>query len=181
MERFADGHRRWTVHGERTIYDHRWVRLGKADITTPSGARFEHHTLHLPSAVVIAIVDQAENKVLMGHRHRFVPDTWGWELPGGIVDPGEQPEEAVVREALEETGYRVGSLEHVVTFEPMIGMMHSPHHVYIGHDATLACEPTETDEGSYEWVPLSEARTLVNEGQVQSSGSLVALMRLFAA
>lgn len=30
-----------------------------------------------------------------------------WELPGGKIDPGETPEQAVIREVYEETGYRV--------------------------------------------------------------------------
>lgn len=31
----------------------------------------------------------------------------GWELPGGHVEPDEEPVETAVRETLEETGYRV--------------------------------------------------------------------------
>lgn len=37
------------------------------------------------------------------HRRR---DTGRWSLPGGVLDPGEQPADAVVREVLEETGVR---------------------------------------------------------------------------
>ncbi len=180
MENSRDDDGRWIVHGERTLYSSPWVRLGKADISTPSGERFEHHTIHLPSAVVIAILDQDEKHVLMGYRHRFVPDVWGWELPGGIVDTDELPEHTAAREALEETGYRVASVEHVITFEPMIGMARSPHHVFIGRGAALVASPTETDEGSYQWVALSRVPELLRQGQVLSSGSVVGLMHLLA-
>lgn len=172
---------RWLVHAERTLYDSPWVRLGKADITTPSGSRFEHHTVTLPPAAVIAILDRGEEHVLMSYRHRFVPDVWGWELPGGLLDPEESPEQTAVREALEETGHRVGSVEHVATFEPMIGTVCSPHHVFVGHEAELVADPTEFDEGVYEWVPLAKGRSLVGEGKVQSSGTLVALLHLLAS
>jgi ADP-ribose pyrophosphatase YjhB (NUDIX family) len=37
-------------------------------------------------------------------RHTYLP---GWQLPGGGVEPGESAEDCAVREALEETGYRV--------------------------------------------------------------------------
>ncbi|MBB6119481.1 NUDIX hydrolase [Nocardiopsis algeriensis] len=181
MDRSEDHRGRWTVHGERTLYGSPWVRLGKADITTPSGNRFEHHTVTLPSAAVIAILSQAGEHVLMSYRHRFVPDVWGWELPGGLLDPDETPEQAVVREALEETGYRIGSVEHVVTFEPMVGTVRSPHHVFIGRNAHLAADPTEFDEGVYEWIPLAKARKLIAQGQVQSSGTLIALLHLLAS
>ncbi len=183
MESSEDDPARWVVHGERTLYDNDnpWVRLGKANITTPSGSRFEHHTVTLRSAAVIAILDPAEEHVLMSYRHRSVPDVCGWELPGGLPDPGEAPERTAAREALEETGYRVASVEHAATFEPMIGTVRSPHHVFVGRGAELVAAPTEFDEGVYEWVPLVNVRSLVAEGQVQSSGTLVALLHLLAS
>jgi hypothetical protein len=33
------------VHGERVIYANEWVTVGLADISQPSGDRFEHHTV----------------------------------------------------------------------------------------------------------------------------------------
>lgn len=178
MDSRDEGRGRWTIHGERSLYDSPWVRLGKADITTPSGNRFEHHTVTLSPAAVIAILDQGEEHVLMSYRHRFVPDVWGWELPGGLVDRGEDPERTAVREALEETGYKVGAVEAVATFEPMIGIVRSQHHVFVGRDAELVSDPTEFDEGHYEWVPVSDVRNLIATGKVQSSGTLVALLHL---
>lgn len=38
----------WVVHGERAIYESDWVTVGLADISQPSGDRFEHHTVSLP-------------------------------------------------------------------------------------------------------------------------------------
>ncbi len=58
----------------------------------------------------------------------------GWELPGGLVDEGEEPEETVIRELEEETGYRAGRVEHLVTYQPMVGMVDSEHVIFIGRD-----------------------------------------------
>jgi 8-oxo-dGTP pyrophosphatase MutT (NUDIX family) len=30
-------------------------------------------------------------------RHRFITDTWGWEVPAGWADDGEEPEDNIRR------------------------------------------------------------------------------------
>ncbi len=51
-------------------------------------------------SVAIAVVMDDEGQVLLGRR----TDTGSWALPGGIIEPGEQPANAAVRECFEETG-----------------------------------------------------------------------------
>lgn len=59
---------------------------------------------------VCAVIYNDEGKVL-GISRRNRPDDMG--LPGGKVDPGETPGQAVVREVFEETGVHVFSLREV--------------------------------------------------------------------
>nr|WP_182846446.1 NUDIX hydrolase [Actinomadura namibiensis] len=153
-----------------------------ADIQTPDGERFEHHKVRLPSAAVTAMVDD-NDRVFMMWRHRFVPDVWNWELPGGVVDEGEDPAEAAAREVLEETGYRpTGSLEHVASFEPMIGTVHSPHHVFVARGVEYVAEPIEKNEAQKTaWVPIDELRGLIQRGAIANSGTLVAALHLLAS
>ena len=167
----------WLVHGRRPLYDSEWIKLSLVDVELPNGERFEHHVVWMPSAAMTALLNDAGTHVLLMWRHRFVPDIWNWELPGGLVEDGEDPAVTAAREVEEETGYRPRSLEHVVTFEPMIGMVNSPHHVYVGHGAEHIGDPTETTEMQrMEWVPLADVPMLIRGGLVRNSGSLVALL-----
>ena len=53
------------------------------------------------------------------------------ELPAGIVDPGETPEAAVVRELLEETGYAAEGAPELLLSSPILaGLTSSIHHVF---------------------------------------------------
>ena len=54
-------------------------------------------------------------------RHRKPPLAGRWLPPGGHVDPGETPEEAAVREVLEETGQRVVLLDLASGFPRHVG------------------------------------------------------------
>lgn len=62
------------------------------------------------AAAVLAIT--LENKVLIARQFRPGPEMIIDELPGGAIDKGEDPIEAMKRELLEETGY-TGDLEYL--------------------------------------------------------------------
>jgi 8-oxo-dGTP pyrophosphatase MutT (NUDIX family) len=48
-------------------------------------------------------------------QRRFVQDSWGWELPVGLIDKGEERAETAARELEEGFGYRVAQVEHLAT------------------------------------------------------------------
>ena len=174
----GDGSSRWKTFGERVIYDNPWVWLGQVDVELPDGERFWHHVVRLHRAAMMVLLD-GQDRVLLLWRHRFVQDRRGWELPGGLIDEGEEPAETAARELEEETGYRAGRVEHLITFQPMVGMVDSEHVVFTGRDPEKVGEPTETTEiERMEWVPLASVPGLIDAGEIWNAGSLVALLRL---
>lgn len=176
-----DDDSRWIVHGRRPLYESEWIKLFKTDVELPDGQRFEHHTVWMPSAAMTAMLNDDLTHVLLLWRHRFVPDLWNWELPGGLVDEGEDPARTAEREIEEETGYRPRNVEHLVTFEPMIGMVNTPHHVFLARGAERIGDPSEkTEMQRMEWVPLDQIPALIAQGQVSNSGTLVALLHVLA-
>ncbi len=64
-------------------------------------AKIGHDLLMSPG--VAAIIHNDRDEILLQRRS----DNGRWGLPGGAIDPGEEPADAVVREVLEETGLRV--------------------------------------------------------------------------
>ncbi|MFF7839489.1 NUDIX domain-containing protein [Streptomyces ossamyceticus] len=171
----------WRIHGKRDLYDNEWVKLQLWDVEPPGVERFEHHVVKLHHVAITAVLDDQE-RVLMMWRYRFVPQQWGWELPGGIVDAGEDPADTALREFVEETGWRPKKLEHVVTYQPMIGMVDSPHEIFVGHGAEQVGSPTDLEEaGHIEWVPLADIPGLMARGELMGSGTLVALLHILAS
>jgi 8-oxo-dGDP phosphatase len=177
----VDGEKsRWRTFGERVIYDNPWVWLGQIDVEIPGGERFWHHVVRLHRAAVMVLVDD-QDRVLMLWRHRFVQDKWGWELPGGLVDDDEDPKDTAIRELEEETGYRARRIEHLVTYQPMVGMVDSEHVLFIGRDPEKFTEPVDLNEADrIEWVPLSSVPELMASGQIWNSGVLIGLLGLLA-
>src|ERR1700722_20405664 len=108
----------WTVHGERTIYESHWLSFGLADVELPTGRRFDYEAVRTPAASVGVVVTDDADRVLMLWRHRFIPNKWGWEIPGGRMEAGETPIEAGAREVLEETGWKPEHLEPLYSYHP---------------------------------------------------------------
>lgn len=55
-------------------------------------------------AVVAAVIERADRRILIGQRQRDDSSPLKWEFPGGKVRPRESPEEALARELREELG-----------------------------------------------------------------------------
>jgi 8-oxo-dGTP pyrophosphatase MutT (NUDIX family) len=169
---------RWTVHGEHTLHDTPWVRLRSLDVERPDGVRCDYHVVRLRDLAVTAAVDD-RRRILMMWRHRFVTETWAWELPMGLVEDGEQPVEAAARELEEETGWRPESMRELMYAQPAGGITDSQHFVFRADGAARIGEPTERNESDrLEWIPLAEIPGMIARREIVSSATLVGVMAL---
>lgn len=167
----------WQTHGETIIYDSPWVRLTTVDVDVPGHGRIDHHVVRTTAQVAGCVITDPARGVLLLWRHRFITDTWGWEVPAGRIDDGESPQEAAAREALEETGWRPGQLSPLVSFHPSNGLTDQTFHLWHAAGAEYVSAPSDPSESErIAWVPAAEVRRLVTSGGVVDGLSLVALL-----
>jgi 8-oxo-dGTP diphosphatase len=62
--------------------------------------------LKLTLVVAVALID-TDNRILLAQRPEGKQLAGLWEFPGGKVEPGERPEETLIRELREELGIAV--------------------------------------------------------------------------
>lgn len=171
---------RWTLHGERAVYTSPWLDVRLADVELPDGRRFDHHLVRVRPAAGALCVDGL-NRVLLIWRHRFIPDVWGWELPGGRVEQGEELAEAAAREVLEETGWKPGPLTHLLDVRTSPGFTDGVHHIFRAEGAVHIGPPADEIEAErVEWVPLETAPQLIARGEVNSASTMAGLLYLMA-
>jgi 8-oxo-dGTP pyrophosphatase MutT (NUDIX family) len=167
----------WTVRDRRLVYDNPWIRVELVDVEPPAGGRFEHHVVRLDQVAVALIVDTSD-RVLTLWRYRFATEQWGYEIVGGLVEVGEEPVVTAARECVEETGWRpVGEVEHLVSFQPLPGMVDSMVHAFLWRGAEKVGEPTDGEEAArIEWVPVDRLVELVRLGEVLGAGAIVPIL-----
>jgi 8-oxo-dGTP pyrophosphatase MutT (NUDIX family) len=161
--------------GERVIYDSAWVRLVIADVVMPDGTQVDHHVVRMPREAAGTIIVR-DGRVLLMYRHRFITDTWGWEIPAGAVDAHETIDAAAVREALEESGWEPQTLAPLCRFFPANGVLGQAFHIFVSRDAVHRGEPADTNESTrIEWFTPDGIRQLLTDGEINDGLSFGAV------
>lgn len=171
---------RWTVHSEKSLYHDPWLDIRLADVEITGGRRLWHRLIRTaPSAGAVVLNEAGE--VLLEWRHRFITDTWAYEIPIGGVNDGEDPAAAAAREVEEETGWRPGPLRPLLCVQPSPGISDSEHHIFIGDGAEHIGPPADDWEAErIDWVPLAEVPELVWTRRLVSGTSMTALLYVAA-
>ncbi|MDB4872912.1 MAG: hydrolase [Gemmatimonadales bacterium] len=167
---------RWIVHSEEPLYRDEWLDIRLADVEISGGRHLSHRLIRTPPGAGAVVVDE-ERRVLLIWRHRFITDSWGWEIPIGKIDEGEEPAHAAAREVEEETGWRPGPMRPLLYSQPTNGISDSQHHIFRADGATYISPPAEDWESErIEWVPLTEVRRLIDKRDIVSGTSIAALL-----
>lgn len=109
------------------------------------------------TAVVGAVLER-DGLILAARRGAGMTLPGAWEFPGGKVEPGEGPAEALRREIAEELGCTVAVGEHVATCEHESGSGIVILDTY--RCALVAGEPRATEHDEIRWLAVSDLEGL---------------------
>ncbi len=164
----------WTTTAKKTIAENPFLRLEEDRREEEGTGRHGYFFIvDTPDWVnVIAITEEQEIVLIEQFRHGS--ERVELEIPGGIIDEGEEPATAALRELLEETGYeRTDRSEFKIIGEvlPNPAFMRNKCYTYLLTNARLTGK-TEFDE--YEkirirLVPRGEIERLITAGEIQHS------------
>lgn len=114
------------------------------------------------------VAETEAGEIVLVWQYRFGTDALSLEVPGGVIDPGESPEAAAIRELREETGYEAASVELLSVVEPNPALQNNRCFTYVARGVKLtgATAFDELEDLEVALVPRRDLPALLDSGQV---------------
>ncbi|MFQ5549936.1 MAG: NUDIX hydrolase [Gemmatimonadales bacterium] len=166
--------------GIRRAYSGRYINVDVATVRLPKGADAEFEIIRHPGAsAVVPLLSGSERDpgVLLLRQYRFAAGGTIWEIPAGVLEPGETPEDCARRELKEETGATADHFDLLVTIFTTPGFTDEKIHLYVASGITPGACSHQTDENiEVEERPMSQVLEMIQDGTIRDGKSIAALL-----
>ena len=109
---------RWKKITSKKVFEDRWFKARADACQFPDGRIIDpYYVVELPNWAN-AVVVTPNNEIVLVKQYRYPVDAVTLELPGGVINEGEDPMVAALRETQEETGYSSDQIQLICKTAP---------------------------------------------------------------
>jgi ADP-ribose pyrophosphatase len=174
-----DGSQNWEILDREVVYSGPpWLEVSVEKVRTTEGRVVDRYFQVAASEYSVVFAETAAGKVLTIEQYKHGARRVSITLPGGVLEPGEDPLDAARREVLEETGYSLGAIRHLGSYH-----LHGNFGCGRGHfyAATGAEKIQEADSGDLETMKIVEMDKddllrAVTDGRVAFTGVVTGIL-----
>jgi ADP-ribose pyrophosphatase len=170
----------WSIGARLPGHDYRVFRTAFVDGTHRGTGAATRFSLIECGDWVNVIALTPDDRVVLVRQYRPGTNTVCVEIPGGMIDPGEDAATAAARELEEETGYTARSWRKLGKVSPNPALQNNSLHTYLALDAepTTAPRPEGGEVLAIETMPLAGVQAMMREGRIEHALVLVAFGHL---
>ncbi|WP_299288308.1 NUDIX hydrolase [uncultured Mucilaginibacter sp.] len=158
---------KWETLSTEYIIQKPWATMRKDTCRMPNGTIVDDYYVLEYADWANAVAITENNEVLLVKQYRHAADVVLLEIPGGVIDAGEDPKTAMKRELLEETGYLFEDIEQISTMYPNPSTGTNRCHVFLARGGKLVQgqKLDAHEEIIVEKVSIKEVKQLLAEGK----------------
>lgn len=174
--------RPWKVlKSENILHIGPWLNVRQETVQLPSGAEIPTwFVLEFPDWInVIAITD--DGQIIMEDQYRHGLGVTHFEIPAGVIDPGETPLQAAQRELSEETGYEGGDWSLFMTLSPNPTNHNNLSYTFLAKGVRKVREPHQetTEDIHVHLMSPDDVRELLEKGEIIQALHAAPLWKFF--
>ena len=162
---------KWKVLESTYLHKEPWLTIRKEKCELPNGKIMPaYYILEYPTWVsVLAFTKEGKAVFVKQYRHGLGVESI--ELPGGVVDAGETPEQGAKREVKEETGYEFESYEYLGKISPNPATSTNYMHMYLAGGGKKVAEQSldETEDVEVVLYTMDEVKQLLRDQKIVQS------------
>jgi 8-oxo-dGTP pyrophosphatase MutT (NUDIX family) len=158
----------WTSLGSKLLHACRVFTLKEERFRSPRTHREYEFFLIESGDWVNVIPVTPEGQVVLVKQYRFGTKDFSLEIPGGMIDPGDTPEGAALRELMEETGYAGEEPRLLGMVHPNPAIHTNRCYTFLVRNAVYRKLPRQdsTEDIEVILVPLAEIPSLIGNGAI---------------
>lgn len=160
---------KWKILSSEYLFKDLWFTVRKDKCETPAGKIIDPYYVYEFPTWVAAVPVTEDGRIVMVRQYRHALGEVCLEIPGGCVDDTDKdPQEAIARELLEETGYSFSSFEYLGKISANPSSNNNLLHMFLARGGKKVAEQQldANEEIEVVYLTVDELKQLLKENKI---------------